>query len=151
LEAQISEQGSFSSTPLDRLPTKPKPNPCEHCNYVTLKEKFKDFTDHEDIPIEEGRKIMMVESKEKNDGGKAAAFIENESVEIPTIFPPKLSDADNFSIPCIVGKMEIERALCDLGASLSLMPYSLFHKLYLGPLQSTPFSPQLGDDSKLNP
>ena len=77
-----------------------------------------DFTDPEDIPIEEGREIIMVESKDKNDGGKAAKFIENGSIEIPTIFPPKLSDSGSFSIPCIVGAVETERTLCDLSASL---------------------------------
>jgi len=81
----------------------------------------------------------MVKSKERNDGGKAATFIENESVEIPTIFPPKLSSPGSFSFPCIMGKVEIERALCDLGVIINLMPYSLFYKLHLGPLQPAPF------------
>ena len=76
----------------------------------------------------------MVESKYRNEGDKAATFIENENVEIPTIFPSKLFDPCSFSIPCIVGKVEIEIALCDLGASIKLMPYSLFYKHHLGPL-----------------
>jgi len=63
--------------------------------------------------------ITMVGIKERNDGGKATTFIENEIVEIPTTFPPKLPDPGSFSIPCIVGKVEIERALCDLGASVT--------------------------------
>ena len=44
LEAQISQEASFSSTPRDRLSTKPKPNGREHCNCVTLKEDIKDLT-----------------------------------------------------------------------------------------------------------
>jgi len=139
LEAQIAQQASFSSIPPDRLPSKPEPNPRGHSNCVTLKEKVEESINLEDIPIEEGREIIVVESKERNDGGKATTFIENESVEIPNIFPPKLSDPGSFSTPCTMEKVEIERALCDLGASVSLMPYSLFHKLHLGPLQLTPF------------
>ena len=81
--------------------------------------------------MEEGREINMVGNKERNDGGKAATFIENETVEILTTFPPKLPNLGSFSIPCIVRKVEIKKALCDLGASVSLMPYSLFHKLHL--------------------
>jgi len=50
-----------------------------------------------------------------------------------------------------MGRVEIEGALCDLGASVSLMPYSLFHKLHLGPLQAAPFSLQLADGSKTQP
>jgi len=53
----------------------------------------------------------MVESKERNDGGKAATFIEDKSVEIPTIFPPKLYNPCSFSIPFIVENVKIERAL----------------------------------------
>jgi len=110
LEVQIVQQASFLSTPLDRLPSKPEPNLHEHCNCVTLKEEVNDFTDLKDILIDEGREIIMVESKERNDDGKFAIFIENENVDIPTVFPPKLSNPGSFSIPCIVGKMEIERA-----------------------------------------
>jgi len=50
-----------------------------------------------------------------------------------------------------VGKVEIERTLCDLGASVSLMPYSLFHKFHLGTLQPAPFSLQLADGSETQP
>ena len=119
---------------LDRIPIKPEPNPCEHCNCVTLKEEVEDLTNPEDIPREEGREIIMAGSKERNNGGKTATLVENDTIEIPTVFPPKRPDPGSFSIPCIVGKMKIERVLCDLGTSVSIMPYSLFHKLHLGPL-----------------
>ena len=41
--------------------------------------------------------------------------------------------------------MKIERGICDLGAGVSIMPYSLFHKLHLGPLLAAPFSLQLAN------
>ena len=50
LVAQIAQQGTSSSTPPGRLPSKPNSNPHEQCNYVTLKEGVADF---EDITIEE--------------------------------------------------------------------------------------------------
>ena len=62
----------------------------------------------------------MIEGKERKDDGKAVTFIEPEILEIPIFFPLKLPNS--FSISYVVGKMEIERALCDLGASISLMP-----------------------------
>jgi len=151
LVAQIAQKASFSSAPSDRLPSKPEHNPHEQCNCVNLKEEVEDFTDSEDIPMEEGREITMVKSKERNDGGKAATFIENGTVEIPTTFSCKLPDLGGFSIPCIVGKVEIERALCDLGASVSLMPYALFRKFHLRPLQIAPFSLQLPNGFKMQP
>ena len=90
----------------------------------------------------------MAESKERNDGGKRITFIEDDSFEIATVFPPKLPNAGSFTTFYVVGKMEIERALCHLGASVSLMPHSMFYKFHLGPLQPVPFSLQLGDGSE---
>ena len=55
----------------------------------------------------------MTGSKERNNGGKTATFKENDIVEIPTIFSPELPNSGSFSIPDIVGKVEIERGLCD--------------------------------------
>ena len=122
LEAQIGQQASSSSTTPGRLPTKPECNPHEHYNYVTLKEGVEDPSDREDIPLEDDREIIMVKSKEGNDGGEPTSFKENDSGEILTVFPPKLPDPSSFSTPYVVGTVEIERALCDLGVSVSLMP-----------------------------
>ncbi|XP_021745346.1 uncharacterized protein LOC110711274 [Chenopodium quinoa] len=48
---------------------------------------------------------------------------ENCSAIIMNKMPPKLKDPGNFSIPCAINKMQFDNALCDLGASASLMPY----------------------------
>jgi len=82
----------------------------------------------------------MAGSKERNNGGKTTTCEENDTVEFSIIFPPKLPDPGSFSISYIVGKMEVERAVCDLGVSVSIMPYSLFDKLHLGSLLAAPFS-----------
>ena len=47
--------------------------------------------------------------------------------------------------------VEIERELCDLGASVSITPYSLFDKPHWGSLLTTPFSLQLTDGSVIQP
>ncbi|CAM8944464.1 unnamed protein product [Rhodiola kirilowii] len=39
--------------------------------------------------------------------------------------PQKLGDPGSFSISCYIGGVKIGRAMCDLGARISLMPYSL--------------------------
>ena len=46
--------------------------------------------------------------------------------------PQKLKDPCNFTIPCTIGNSIFERALCDLGASINLMPLSIFRRLGLG-------------------
>ena len=57
------------------------------------------------------------------------------------------SDPGSFSIPYSVGDVTISRALCDLGASVSLMPYSICKKLKVGNLKPTTISLQLADRS----
>ena len=93
----------------------------------------------------------MAGSKENDYGGKTARFVEKGSIKIPTIFPHKLLDRVIFSILCIMGKVGIERGLRDLGASVSIMPYFLFHTLHLRLLLVTPFSLQLADGSMTQP
>ncbi|XP_045831066.1 uncharacterized protein LOC123922389 [Trifolium pratense] len=60
---------------------------------------------------------------------------------------PKLKDPGSFSIPCVIGKHVIDRALCDLGASISLMPMPIYEKLKLGELRPTKMSIQFADRS----
>ena len=54
--------------------------------------------------------------------------------------PSKLQDPGNFSIPYCIGDMQIERALCNLGASVSLIPLSPCQKLKLLDLIPTTMS-----------
>jgi hypothetical protein len=50
------------------------------------------------------------------------------------------------TIPCSVGSFMFEKALCDLGASMSIMPRDVFEKLRL-PLEPTGMCLELGDNS----
>ncbi|XP_010544495.1 PREDICTED: uncharacterized protein LOC104817118 [Tarenaya hassleriana] len=61
--------------------------------------------------------------------------------------PPKMSGPDSFSIPCKLGNISIDRALCDLGASVSLLPLSIYKKLNVGELKPTRMALQLADRS----
>ncbi|XP_058726313.1 uncharacterized protein LOC131597646 [Vicia villosa] len=61
--------------------------------------------------------------------------------------PPKLKDPGSFSILYVIGKMIIDKALCDLSASVSLMPLSICKKLNLGELKPTRMSFQLAGRS----
>ncbi|XP_074301293.1 uncharacterized protein LOC141632668 [Silene latifolia] len=61
--------------------------------------------------------------------------------------PQKLEDPGSFSIPCTIGSIQINRALCDLGASISLMPLKIFKKLKGFELSPTRVSLQLVDRS----
>ncbi|XP_070047348.1 uncharacterized protein [Nicotiana tomentosiformis] len=49
--------------------------------------------------------------------------------EIVHSMAPKLEDPSAFTIPCSIGSDEFPKALCDLGAIINLMPYSVFKAL----------------------
>ena len=51
--------------------------------------------------------------------------------------PQKLKDPGSFTILCTIGNSIFERALCDLGASINLMPLSIFKRLGLGEARPT--------------
>ena len=49
----------------------------------------------------------------------------------------KKEDSGVFSIPCIVGSLHLVKALCDLRASINLMPLLIYKKLGLGDIKPT--------------
>ncbi|KAK8923605.1 hypothetical protein KSP39_PZI019550 [Platanthera zijinensis] len=61
--------------------------------------------------------------------------------------PPKLKDPGSFTIPCSIGHQFEGKALCDLGASINLMPLSIYKKLGLGEISKTSLTLQLADKS----
>ena len=74
----------------------------------------------------------LVESEVKNAEFETVPFGGVHNVVVPKKFPYKLKNSGNFSIPCMVGQVMIDKALCDLGASVSLISYSIFQKFRLG-------------------
>ncbi|CAM8960548.1 unnamed protein product [Rhodiola kirilowii] len=73
------------------------------------------------------------------------------SAIVQSRMPRKMQDQGSFSIPISIGKIEIDRALCDLGASISLIPYSLYEKIDMGELHPTTISLKLADRSSRVP
>ena len=61
--------------------------------------------------------------------------------------PEKLADPGMFTIPCLFGDDVRRYALADSGASINLMPYSLYEKLALGDLSPTRMTLSLADRS----
>ncbi|XP_010541251.1 PREDICTED: uncharacterized protein LOC104814768 [Tarenaya hassleriana] len=76
---------------------------------------------------------------------ETVALIVECSALIQHELPPKRSNPGSFSIPCTLGNVYIDRALCDLGASVSLLPLSIFKKLNVGELKPTRMALQLVD------
>ena len=61
--------------------------------------------------------------------------------------PPKKKDPGSFNVDITIGDGKIVKAMLDLGASINLMPYSIYAQLGLGELKRTSMSLQLADRS----
>ncbi|GKD01295.1 putative nucleotidyltransferase, ribonuclease H [Tanacetum coccineum] len=84
-------------------------------------------------------KFMKYILSKKGKGSETRRIILNEqcSAVILNKVPPKEKDPGDFTIPCIIGQSGTMKALADLGASISLMSYSMFLRLNLGELKPT--------------
>ncbi|KAM2888404.1 hypothetical protein FF1_012133 [Malus domestica] len=76
-------------------------------------------------------------NKRRFNDQETVALSEEVSAVLQRKLPPKLKDAGSFTIPCVIGGKEFGKALCDLGASINLMPYSVYDSLNLGDLKET--------------
>ena len=65
--------------------------------------------------------------------------------------PKKLGDPGVPTIPCSIKRNYVRTALCDLGAGVSVMPLSLYHRLDLNKLTPTEISLQMADKSTAIP
>ena len=72
---------------------------------------------------------------------------ENVSTIIQRKLPAKCKDPSMFTIPCTIGNTQLEKAMIDLGASINVMPYSIYVSLKLGPFNKTGVVIQLTDRS----
>ena len=75
----------------------------------------------------------------------------NYSAIIQKNLPHKMQDPENFTIPCIIGNHEFGKALCDSGASINLMPFSVVKRFSLGELTPTTLSLEMEDRSMTQP
>ncbi|XP_060965191.1 uncharacterized protein LOC133034172 [Cannabis sativa] len=82
---------------------------------------------------------------------ETVALTEGCSAMLKSKIPPKLKDPGSFTIPCSIGGRDVGRALCDLGASINLMPMSIFKKLGIGEARPTIVTLQLADRSMAHP
>ncbi|XP_070023128.1 uncharacterized protein [Nicotiana sylvestris] len=93
----------------------------------------------------------IVAKKRRHAEFEIVALTEECSAIVQSKLPPKLKDPGCFTIPLSLGKQEVGRALCDLGASINLMPSSLFKQLGFGVLRPNTITLQLADRSLVMP
>ncbi|KAL1569734.1 hypothetical protein AAHA92_01175 [Salvia divinorum] len=65
--------------------------------------------------------------------------------------PSKRADPGMFTLPITIGDVKVEHAMCDLGASINVLPYSVYTKLVGARLVQTKVVIQLAERSCINP
>ncbi|KAG9458341.1 hypothetical protein H6P81_002849 [Aristolochia fimbriata] len=89
----------------------------------------------------------VLSGKRKIEEKGTVVLNENCSAILKNELPRKLKDPGSFTIPCEIGSNKFANALCDLGASVNLMPLSLCRYLKLGEPQETGITLQFADRS----
>jgi hypothetical protein len=89
----------------------------------------------------------LITVKRKTNVPKKVCLTEPASSILQCKLPIKHKDLGCPTISCMIGVSRIERALLDLGASVNLLPYSVYLQLGLGELKPTSIMLQLADRS----
>ncbi|XP_027155336.1 uncharacterized protein LOC113755559 [Coffea eugenioides] len=89
--------------------------------------------------------------KKKLKGNEKVHMGENVSAVLQKKLPPKCKDPGMFTVPCKIGNIKIEKAMLDLGASINVMPRSIYNLMNIGPLKETGVIIQLADRSNAYP
>ncbi|GKA42948.1 hypothetical protein Tco_0735608 [Tanacetum coccineum] len=156
----LQERGSGSQ------PSSTKTNPIDHVSSILTTVKADTPSIHR---IDHVRyvKIVMVElidMKEASTNLKRslmeklrmryqieASINVHDSAILEDSLPLKEKDLGSFTIPCYINNICFEKALADLGASVSVMPYSTIINLDLGELAPTKLITELADKTIKRP
>ncbi|RDX82374.1 Retrovirus-related Pol polyprotein from transposon 17.6, partial [Mucuna pruriens] len=86
-------------------------------------------------------------------GGLVSALTKNEELTVGTsrALPQKCRDRGIFSVPCTIGDCIFANAMLDLGASINVMPASIYRSLNFGDLEPTGMIIQLANRSIVQP
>ncbi|XP_073033775.1 uncharacterized protein [Primulina eburnea] len=111
--------------------------------FLQLKAEFQKKKGLEDLKNLDSN-IQSVEQEdvaftEENDKGRQGGL------------PRKLQDPGEFVVPCEIGGQLVEKAICDSGASVNIMPSSLYEKLGLSMIEPTGLTLQMADKSVRTP
>ncbi|GJS91971.1 reverse transcriptase domain-containing protein [Tanacetum coccineum] len=92
--------------------------------------------------------------KEKKKGSYGPKYLDAYSVRTTLrndSLPRKEKDPRSFTLPCYISNVCFEKALADLGASISVMPHSTYLNLGLGELAHTKLTVELADRTVKHP
>ena len=159
-EAEKVATEQLPVTPL--LPNVPFP---QRLKQGKLDKQFAKFLDlfkklHINIPFAEALENMpsyakflkeVLSRKRKLEEFETVALTEECSAVIQKKLPPKLKDPGSFTVPCAFSDTVFEKAMCDLEASINLMPLSIYKRLKLGEVKPTTITLQMADRTIKHP
>ena len=93
--------------------------------------------------------LKEIFSKKRTIEHNETIVLTRESSAIIKKPPPKLRDLGSFAIPCVIGSETVKKSLCDLGASVCLLPLSLFKRVGIGELKPSEMILKLADRSTI--
>ncbi|XP_015968448.1 uncharacterized protein LOC107492007 [Arachis duranensis] len=70
-------------------------------------------------------------------GDKTVVLTKEYSALIQSKLSKKMPDPGSFQIPCTIGNVTFDKALCDLSSSINMMPLSVMKKLQIQEAQPT--------------
>ncbi|XP_057719660.1 uncharacterized protein LOC130934087 [Arachis stenosperma] len=89
----------------------------------------------------------LLSAKKAFKGDEIVVLTKECSALIQSMLPKKMSDPRSFRISCTIGNITFDKALCDLGSSINLMPLSVMKKQGIQEAQATRITLQMADKS----
>ncbi|XP_042029852.1 uncharacterized protein LOC121776749 [Salvia splendens] len=86
-----------------------------------------------------------------NEEGRMIADENISAVIQRSDLPSKKTDPGMFTLPISIRNIQVEHAMCDLGASINVLPYTIYEKLGAAKLIDTDIMIQLADRSCIHP
>ncbi|KAL4384914.1 hypothetical protein GQ457_15G017330 [Hibiscus cannabinus] len=161
------EDSAESSTARSEKPVEKRPPPPFPQRLKNQKQdyQFKKFLDilkqvHINLPLVEALQQMpnyakflkdMVTRKKRIEEFETVAATETCLALMHNKVPAKKTDPGSFTINCLIGHNHPTKALCDPGASINMMPKSVFQKLGIGEAKPKTVMLQLADHSYVQP
>ncbi|KAG8496918.1 hypothetical protein CXB51_008149 [Gossypium anomalum] len=129
------------------LPSNTEPNLREQLNAINTQGEEGSVEPEpeprEGIVVSKGEERLV--NKRKLDEASHVELNAVSSAVLQNKLPNKLKDPGSFTIPFLVGSLDVNNALADLRASIKVMPYKMFKQLGLGKPKQTRMSIQLAD------
>lgn len=92
-------------------------------------------------------KRIFSQEREKVSDHKTISLIEDCSAIIIKKLPLKMIDPGSFKIPYAIGNIQFGNILCELGASINLIPLLIFKRLGVGEAKTISISLKVKDRS----